>query len=61
MIKEVGSCSGIENYSRHLALREEGETPYTLITSLISPLPLDSGNHLSIFCLSEFTCCRYFV
>lgn len=24
-------CSGIENYSRHLTLREEGETPYTLI------------------------------
>ena len=31
MIKEVGSCSGIENYSRHLALREEGETPSVLI------------------------------
>ena len=31
MIKEVGSCSGIENYSRHLSLREEGETPTTLM------------------------------
>ena len=31
MIKEMGSCSGIENYSRHLELREEGETPSTLI------------------------------
>ena len=31
MIKEMGSCSGIENYSRHMELREEGETPSTLI------------------------------
>lgn len=31
MIKEMGSCSGIENYSRHLELRGEGETPSTLL------------------------------
>ena len=31
MIKEVGYCSGIENYSRHLSLREAGSTPFTLI------------------------------
>ena len=31
MIKEIGSCSGIENYSRHLSLRGEGETPSVLI------------------------------
>ncbi len=31
MIKEVGSCSGIENYSRHMTLRAEGETPSVLI------------------------------
>ncbi len=31
MIKEIGSCSGIENYSRHLSLRAEGETPSVLI------------------------------
>ena len=31
MLKEVGSCSGIENYSRHLSLRAEGETPSVLI------------------------------
>lgn len=30
-LKEFGICSGIENYSRHLDLRDEGETPYTLI------------------------------
>ena len=31
MLAETGFCHGIENYSRHLALREEGETPSTLI------------------------------
>ncbi len=31
MLQETGFCRGIENYSRHLALREEGETPSTLI------------------------------
>ncbi|ASK62732.1 excinuclease ABC subunit B [Virgibacillus phasianinus] len=30
MMNEMGYCSGIENYSRHLTLREEGATPYTL-------------------------------
>ncbi len=31
MLSETGFCRGVENYSRHLALREEGETPSTLI------------------------------
>lgn len=31
MLKETGFCNGIENYSRHLALRGEGETPSCLI------------------------------
>ena len=31
MLKETGFCSGIENYSRHLALRGPGETPCCLI------------------------------
>ena len=31
MMKEMGFCSGIENYSRHLSLREAGSTPNTLI------------------------------
>lgn len=31
MLKETGFCSGVENYSRHLALREAGETPTCLI------------------------------
>lgn len=31
MMREMGFCSGIENYSRHLTLRDEGATPYTLL------------------------------
>ncbi|MCU9593221.1 excinuclease ABC subunit UvrB [Caldibacillus thermolactis] len=31
MMREMGFCSGIENYSRHLALRPPGATPYTLL------------------------------
>lgn len=31
MLEEIGICSGIENYSRHMSLRDEGEMPYTLI------------------------------
>jgi len=31
MLEELGTCSGVENYSRHLSLRDEGETPATLI------------------------------
>ena len=31
MLEQTGSCSGVENYSRHLALRGEGETPATLL------------------------------
>ena len=31
MLTETGFCRGVENYSRHLALKEEGETPTTLM------------------------------
>jgi excinuclease ABC subunit B len=31
MIREVGFCTGIENYSRHLTGRKPGEPPYTLL------------------------------
>jgi excinuclease ABC subunit B len=31
MMREVGSCSGIENYSRHLDGRAPGQRPYTLL------------------------------
>lgn len=30
-LKEFGSCNGIENYSRHLELRDEGAAPFTLL------------------------------
>lgn len=30
-MREMGFCSGIENYSRHLTLRPPGSTPYTLL------------------------------
>ena len=32
LIKEIGFCSGIENYSRHFDGRKEGEAPYTLLS-----------------------------
>jgi excinuclease ABC subunit B len=31
MLSETGFCRGVENYSRHIALKKEGETPTTLI------------------------------
>jgi excinuclease ABC subunit B len=36
MLKEFGFCHGIENYSRHLSGRKEGEPPFTLMDYLIS-------------------------
>ncbi len=34
MLRETGICSGIENYSRHLAMREAGDPPWTLLDYL---------------------------
>ncbi len=31
MIREIGYCQGIENYSRHLSSREKGDPPFTLL------------------------------
>ncbi|WP_418790980.1 excinuclease ABC subunit UvrB [Phosphitispora sp. TUW77] len=31
MMREMGYCSGIENYSRHITGRKQGESPYTLL------------------------------
>ncbi|MBI4128963.1 MAG: excinuclease ABC subunit UvrB, partial [Parcubacteria group bacterium] len=31
MLRELGYCAGIENYSRHLTFRREGEPPWTLL------------------------------
>jgi len=37
MLGEVGYCSGIENYSRHMDRRLPGQTPWTLIDAASSP------------------------
>jgi excinuclease ABC subunit B len=34
MMRETGTCAGIENYSRHLTGRQEGEKPFTLMDFL---------------------------
>lgn len=44
MLREMGTCKGVENYSRHMTLRGEGETPYTLI---------DFFDHDFIFVIDE--------
>jgi excinuclease ABC subunit B len=31
MLEQIGNCRGVENYSRHLALKEKGDAPSTLI------------------------------
>lgn len=31
MLREMGFCNGVENYSRHLTFRKPGETPFTLL------------------------------
>ena len=31
MLRELGYCSGVENYSRHLSQREPGSRPWTLL------------------------------
>ena len=40
MLEEIGTCSGIENYSRHIGLREEGRPP---IPCLISSKGFSAG------------------
>ena len=57
MLRETGFCSGIENYSRHLAGLEPGQPPSTLIDffgddflmSRISPY------HRSVECMQEIS------
>ena len=34
LLRETGTCPGVENYSRHMALRDEGEPPDTLLDYL---------------------------
>ncbi|RUO86827.1 excinuclease ABC subunit UvrB [Spiroplasma endosymbiont of Megaselia nigra] len=49
LLRESGICSGIENYSRHLDLREEGEAPYTLIDFFCQDfLTIIDESHMSL-------------
>jgi excinuclease ABC subunit B len=49
MLKEVGYCSGVENYSRHMDQREPGSPPWTLIDYLPSDyLLFIDESHMSI-------------
>lgn len=49
MLKEVGYCSGIENYSRHLDQREAGTHPWTMIDFLPSDyLLVMDESHMTI-------------
>ncbi len=49
MMREVGYCNGIENYSRFLTDRKEGEPPYTLIDYFLSDfLMVIDESHVTI-------------
>jgi excinuclease ABC subunit B len=49
MLREVGYCSGIENYSRHLDQRERGTPPWTLIDYLPSDyLLIIDESHMTV-------------
>ena len=54
MIKEVGYCNGIENYSRHLSGKKEGEPPETLM-SYFPHKPNGEPNFLTIIDESHVT------
>ena len=49
MMRETGFCSGIENYSRHLAGLKEGETPHTLMDYFLDDfLIIVDESHITI-------------
>jgi len=49
MLREVGYCSGIENYSRHLDQRDEGTSPWTLMDYLPSEyLLIIDESHMTV-------------
>ncbi|MBF0752989.1 excinuclease ABC subunit UvrB [Jeotgalicoccus halotolerans] len=48
MMREMGFCSGIENYSVHLTLRELGSTPYTLIDYFKDFLIMIDESHVTV-------------
>jgi len=45
MIREIGYCNGIENYSRHLSGKKEGESPETLLSYFPRMVPEKSQEH----------------
>ena len=49
MMRETGSCAGIENYSRHLSGRQPGEAPFTLMDYLpADALIVVDESHVSV-------------
>ena len=64
MLREVGFCSGVENYSRVLSGRPKGSTPYTLLDYFPSDYimfiddGISVGSKAKIFCASGTICKR---
>ncbi|HIW12648.1 MAG TPA: excinuclease ABC subunit UvrB [Candidatus Salinicoccus stercoripullorum] len=48
MMREMGFCSGIENYSVHLTLRPMGSTPYTLLDYFDDFLIMIDESHVTL-------------
>lgn len=48
MMREMGFCSGIENYSVHLTLRPTGSTPYTLLDYFKDFLIMIDESHVTV-------------
>src|SRR5699024_3925424 len=48
MMREMGCCSGIENYSVHLTLRLMGSTPYTLLDYFDDFLIMIDESHVTL-------------
>ncbi|HEY4506086.1 MAG TPA: excinuclease ABC subunit UvrB [Candidatus Paceibacterota bacterium] len=55
MLREVGYCSGIENYSRHLSGRTAGEPPDTLLSYFPKDLPDGQAGFLTVIDESHVT------
>jgi len=48
LIRETGTCQGIENYSAHFERRKKGEPPFTLFDFFEDPLIIIDESHLTI-------------
>jgi excinuclease ABC subunit B len=55
MIKEIGYCNGIENYSRHMSGKKEGEAPETLLSYFPKESPLGGRDFLTVIDESHVT------